>query len=171
MYRYQAGRQAGRQATFQMCSIVVSCNLGVGGRRLSHRVNRGCSMSASSRWRFYHFESFCCIITSAARAEWITDLRFHLLIIVAWSAFLNILARAIWPIGRGIPWGNHGGMPVVTSWHTLQIGLYIWSIGVSHEHQRNYAWALVLLSLHMHLEMGCVSKGWIQTWELDACVD
>ena len=23
----------------------------------------------------------------------------------------------IWPIGRGIPWGNHGCLPVVTSWH------------------------------------------------------
>ena len=26
----------------------------------------------------------------------------------------------IWPIGRGIPWGNHGCLPVVTSWYTLQ---------------------------------------------------
>ena len=38
----------------------------------------------------------------------------------------------IWPIGRGIPWGNHGGLPVVTSCHALQTGLYIWS-----------AWALM----------------------------
>ena len=55
---------------------------------------------------------------------------------------------SIWPIGRGIPWGNHGCLPVVTSWHKLQIRLYIWSVGVSLEHQRNYAWALALLSSH-----------------------
>ena len=34
--------------------------------------------------------------------------------------------------------GNHGCLPVVTSWHTLQIELYIWSVGVSHERQKNY---------------------------------
>ena len=34
----------------------------------------------------------------------------------------------IWPIGRGIPWGNLGCLPVVTLWHTLHIGLYIWSV-------------------------------------------
>ena len=38
---------------------------------------------------------------------------------------------------------------------TLQIGLYILSVGVSHEYQINYAWALALLSSHMHLELGC----------------
>ena len=53
----------------------------------------------------------------------------------------------IWPIGRGIPWGNHGCLPVVISWHTLQIWLYIWYVGV-YLTQRNYAWALVLLSSH-----------------------
>ena len=37
----------------------------------------------------------------------------------------------IWPIGRGMPWENHGCFPVVTPWHKLQIGLYIWSVGVS----------------------------------------
>ena len=47
----------------------------------------------------------------------------------------------IWPVGRG----NHGCLPVVTSWHTLQIGLYIWSVGVFLT-QRNYAWALAVLS-------------------------
>ena len=46
----------------------------------------------------------------------------------------------IWPIGRGIPWGNQECLPVVTPWHKLQIGLYIWSVGVSLT-QRNYAWA------------------------------
>ena len=39
--------------------------------------------------------------------------------------------------------GNHVCLAVVTSWHTLQIGLYIWSAGVSLT-QRNYAWALNL---------------------------
>ena len=76
----------------------------------------------------------------------------------------------IWSKGKDILWGNHGCLPVVTSWHTLQIGLYIWSVGVSHEHQRNCAWVLTLLSSHMHLEFGCVSKGRMQTWGLDACV-
>ena len=33
------------------------------------------------------------------------------------------------------------------------------SVGVSLKHQRNYAWALTLLSSHMHLELGCVIKG------------
>ena len=37
----------------------------------------------------------------------------------------------IWAIGRGIPWGNHGYLPVVTSWHTLQIGLYIYLVCMS----------------------------------------
>ena len=70
----------------------------------------------------------------------------------------------IWPIGMGIPWENHVCLPVGTSWHTLQIGLYIWSVGVSLT-QRNYAWALALLSSHMHLESGFVSKGQMQTYE------
>ena len=61
-------------------------------------------------------------------------------------------------MSRSISWGNHGCLTVVTSWHTLQIGVYIRFLGVSH-----YAWALALLSSHMHLELVCV-------WARDRCM-
>ena len=60
----------------------------------------------------------------------------------------------IWPIGRGLPLGNHGCLPVGTSWHTLQIGLHFWSVGVSLT-QRNYASAMALLCSHICLVEGC----------------
>ena len=65
--------------------------------------------------------------------------------------------------------GNHGCLRVVTSWHTLQIGLYIWSVEDSHEHQRDYPWALALLSSHMHLELG-VCEQWIDANMGDGCM-
>ena len=43
---------------------------------------------------------------------------------------------------------------MATSWHKLQIGLYFWFVGVSLEHQRNYAWALALLSSHRPVGRG-----------------
>ena len=69
----------------------------------------------------------------------------------------------IWPIGKVIPWENHGCLPVVTSWHKLQIRLYIWSVGDYHEHQRNYEWALALLSSTFTPCMGVCEQG-IDAW-------
>ena len=84
--------------------------------------------------------------------------------LLMWCCFLCqwVVSTYIWPIGRGIPWGNHGCLPVVTSWHTLQLDLYyIWSVGVSLT-QRNYAWALALLSSHRYLGRG--------VWTWDRCI-
>ena len=48
---------------------------------------------------------------------------------------------------KDIPWGNHGCLPVVTPWHTLQIGL---CRSFSH-----YAWTLALLSSSMWAKDRC----------------
>ena len=52
-----------------------------------------------------------------------------------------------------------GNSIMLNSIHILGIGLYIWSVGVSLKQQRNYAWVLVLLSSHMHLELGVCEQG------------
>ena len=56
--------------------------------------------------------------------------RFYPLLV--WCCLLCRLVVITYGKQVGAYQGNHGCLPVVTSWLTLLIGLYIWSVGVSH---------------------------------------